>query len=262
MIIDGISGEARKNVEGQLDLFSGGETAAPVTVKIPELSEFSAQDLMAMEKETTGLYLSGHPMDEHREAVRRAGAVAIGSITADFAQEDGPTAYTDGQLVTVAGVIESSKTKTTKNGSLMSYIQLEDTTGTIETIAFQRVLDVSGGYIKEGAPVVVMGKISARDEKEPQLMLETLRPIEDASPPPKETGAPAPDGRKLWIRLPTRDEAALERLRKLLFMFEGGSRVIIYIEDENKRLAGSCWVHPALLRELQDWLGGENVVFR
>jgi DNA polymerase-3 subunit alpha len=261
IIIDGISGDARKNVQGQLDLFSGGESAAPETVKIPELSEFSARDIMAMEKETTGLYLSGHPMDEHREAVRRAGAVAIGSVTADFAQEGGPTAYTDGQLVTVAGVIESSKTKTTKNGSLMSYIQLEDTTGTIETIAFQRVLDVSGGYIKEGAPVVVMGKISARDEKEPQLMLETLRPIEDASPQP-ETVAPSLDGRKLWIRLPTRDAQTLERLRKLLFMFEGGSRVIIYIEDEGKRLAGSCWVHPALLNELNSWLGGENVVFR
>ena len=86
---------------------------------------------MTMEKETTGLYLSGHPMDQYRDAVRRLGAPAIGTILEDFAQEGGPTRFSDDQRITTAGVITSSKTKTTKNNSLMAYVTVEDDTASI-----------------------------------------------------------------------------------------------------------------------------------
>ena len=262
-IIDGINDAAKRNLDGQLDLFSLGneESAAPTTsIVIPDIPEFTVRELMAMEKETTGLYLSGHPMDEYREAVRRANAVSIGSILSDFAQEDGPTTYEDGQLVTVAGVIESAKTKTTRNNTLMAYIQLEDTSGTIEMLAFQRVLDQSGSYIKANVPVVVKGRISTRDDKDPQIMTETLRPIGD-----DELGAPTteknPD-KKLWIRLKTRDDELLTKIKRLLLMFEGDDRMIIYIEDEKKRIGASCIIHASLIRELGELFGEENVTIR
>mgnify|MGYP003335524901 CR=1 FL=1 len=94
---------------------------------------------MMLEKEVTGMYLTGHPMDEYREAVRRAGVTAIGAVMGDFASEDGPARFEDGQIITVAGVVGNVKTRTTKNNSLMSYIQFEDDTGSMELIAFQRV---------------------------------------------------------------------------------------------------------------------------
>lgn len=84
---------------------------------------------MTMEKEVTGLYLTGHPMDAYREAARRRGAVTIGSILSDFAREDGPAVYRDGQMVKVAGVISTYKTRTTRNNTLMAYVSLEDDTG-------------------------------------------------------------------------------------------------------------------------------------
>jgi len=240
---------------------------------------------MAMEKETTGLYLSGHPMDEYRAAVSRIGAVSIGSIMADFSQEGGVRSFEDGQFVTLAGVIAAAKTKTTRNNTLMAYIQLEDATGSIELIAFQRVLDISGSYVKENAPIVIKGHISVRDEKDPQIMVESLRPLTDVEnlnrgearpqemppqkrvPPESTSGEMAPQEREaskktLWIKIPSKDDPKLKRIELILVMFEGNDRMVIYCNDTGKRLAASCLIHDALIKELKELLGEENVVVK
>ena len=108
-----------------------------------------------MEKETTGLYLSGHPMDQYRDVMRNLNAPSIASILEDFSQEGGPTRFADNQYVTVAGVVTSSKTKTTKNNSLMAYVVVEDDTAAIELLCFSRVLDTCGAYLKENQAVVI-----------------------------------------------------------------------------------------------------------
>ena len=114
-VMDGIANGNRANIEGQIDFFGlGVQTERQNSLTLPDLPEFSAQELMAMEKETTGLYLSGHPMDGYRELARASGAVQISRIMDDFAQEEGPTRFSDGQKVRLAGVVTSSKTKTTK----------------------------------------------------------------------------------------------------------------------------------------------------
>ena len=173
LILESIAADGRGNIAGQFDLFGfdEGKPDEATLVAVPDVEEFDRRELMAMEKEMTGLYLSGHPMDEYRDAARRAGAVPIGPILEDFANEDGPQDYIDGQRVTLAGVVESSRTRTTKNGTLMAYIQLEDDTGTMELLAFQRALDAGGGYVAANAALLVTGRISVRDEKEPQLMV-------------------------------------------------------------------------------------------
>lgn len=263
-VIDGVNDSARKNIDGQLDLFSmGQEEEASVTLaepELPDIPEFTPSELMAMEKETTGLYLTGHPMDEYRVAARRAGAVPIGTIMSDFSQENGIKSFEDGQFVTLAGVIASSKTKTTRNNSLMAYIQLEDATGTMELIAFQRVLDISGGYIKENAPIVVKGRISVRDEKDPQLMVETLRPMTDIEPLNREEMPK--EEKTLWVKLSSKDDIRFQKIDKILQMFEGEERMIIYCEDTQKRLTARCLIHDSLVKELKEMLGGENVVVK
>jgi len=243
-----------------------------------------------MEKETTGLYLSGHPMDEYRAAVSRIGAVSIGSIMADFSQEGNVRSFEDGQFVTLAGVIAAAKTKTTRNNTLMAYIQLEDATGSIELIAFQRVLDVSGSYVKENAPIVIKGHISVRDEKDPQIMVESLRPLTDVEnlnrgearpqemPPqkrvPLERVSPEriPQERTplereasqktLWIKIPSKDDPRLKRIELILVMFEGNDHMIIYFEDTKLCLKPNCLIHDALIKELKELLGDENVVVK
>ena len=144
---------------------------------------------MTMEKATTGLYLSGHPMDHYRDAVRKLHAPTIVSIIEDFSRENGPERFTDGQRITIAGVITSSKTKTTKNNSLMAYVMVEDDTASMELLCFSRVLETCGAYMKENQAVVVKGRLSVRDEKAPQILCDSVYPLSSAGIVP--SSAPA-----------------------------------------------------------------------
>ena len=267
LMIDSIAHENRNNIDGQMNLFGEPDFAdvGAVQIKMPNVEEFSRAELMAMEKETTGLYLSGHPMDEYRELVRRAGVAPIGSIMADFASQEENRRYHDGQYVTVAGVVQSSKTRTTKSNTLMSYINFEDDTGAIELIAFQRALDTGGGYIRDNAALVVKGRISVRDEKEPQLMVDSIQPIEELSNMRAESvkrEAPPSRDAKLWVKLDSAENPALKRIELILTMFPGEGQMIIYCEKEKKKLAARCVIHEALIAELKEMLGDGNVIVK
>ena len=250
------------------------------SLPIPDVQEYSARERMAMEKEMTGLYLSGHPMDEYRAAVRRAGAVPIGAIMNDFSSEEGPQTFSDNQPVVVAGVIDSHRTRTTKNNSLMCYVQLEDDSGTMELIVFQKALDLCGSYIVDNQAVLVRGKISVRDEKEAQIMVDSIRPLSDLNAPgtaqssevPAAGQAPSPglsgrpaaasQAQKLYIRLPSEQDPVLRRITLILTMFPGNGSMIIWCEKEKKKLGTRCLLHEGLILELQELLGKENVVLK
>ena len=199
-------------------------------------------------------------MDDYRDAVRKIGAVPIGAIKADFAQEGGPTRFEDNQTVTVAGVAASSRTRTTKSNALMAYIQLEDDTGSMELIAFARALDTGGAYVKDGAPLIIKGRISVRDEKEPQIMVDSIRPLSDADEP--GTSAPPPRQPRLWVKLPSESDPAMARIKLILEMFPGTGQMIIYCSDSKKRMGASCVIHDALVAELKEMLGDGNVVVK
>ena len=258
-VLDGLAASRKRNLEGQLDLFGmggGEEQAALPALHLPDIPEYSPQERMTMEKEVTGLYLSGHPMDAYREAARAVGAVTIGSILSDFSREDGPARYRDGEQVAVAGVISTYKTRTTRNNTLMAYVDLEDDTASIELLCFSRVLNESGGYIRENSAILVNGKISVRDEKEPQLMVDAIRPLGDLD------GKAQPAGQRLYLRLPSREDPRLRKVKLALSFFPGESQAVLYFEDCKKRVGTRCQIHPALVEDLKERLGGENVVVK
>ena len=260
-VVDTIAQNRRRNLEGQFDLFGGGggkETAPELHLK--DIPEFSGRELMNMEKETTGLYLTGHPMDEYRELARKHRAAPIGSILSDFAQEGGPEHFQDSQRVTVAGVVTASKTKTTKSNTLMAYVTLEDDTGSMEMLVFSRVLGESGAYLKENVPVLAEGRISVREEKAPQLMCDRVKPLTQGE---GFGGESKEKGKKLYIRLPSMDDPRWEKIKLMLVMFPGEEPFKAKFLDRN------VWsepvpvaVHPTLVRELQTMLGAENVVVK
>ena len=262
-VLDGIAAGRRRNLEGQLDLFSFGEQEKgdepqAAGLNLPDLPEYSPQELMNMEKEITGLYLSGHPMDHYRKTARMHGAVTIGSIVSDFSGEEGARHYSDNQRVTVAGVISGYKTRTTRNNTLMAYVELEDDTGEIELLCFARVLEEYGGNIRENNAVLVQGKISVRDEKSPQILVDSVSSLGS----PEETSGETPsDGpKKLWLRLPSREDPRLEKIKLVLSFFPGTSPVILYFEDCRKRVGTRCELRPSLIEDLTERLGEENVV--
>ena len=268
-VLDSIVESQRKNLEGQFDLFGGGgSAAAEPEMVLPDIEEYPAQDLMAMEKETTGLYLSGHPMDAYRDFVRRQGAVTIGSILADFSGEGGPRQYADEQQVTIAGVISAHKTKTTRNQTLMAYVTLEDDTGSMELLVFSRVLGESGSYLKNNFPILVTGKISVREDKAPQILCDRIRPLNGAGFDVMTGGGQGvPNekickGEKLYIRISRSDDPRLRKTAAILDMFPGEQQAVVYFADSGKRWGTPCGLYRTMVEELRSLLGQENVVIK
>jgi len=262
-VMDGIAGSKRANLEGQIDFFGMGvETPQQSALVLPDVEEYPAVELMRMEKETTGLYLSGHPMDAYRAAARAIGAASIGRIRDDFAQEGGPTVFADGQQVTLAGVVTVSKTKTTRNNSLMAYVTLEDDTGSMELLCFTRCLENYGSYLRVGSVIQVRGRLSVRDEKAPQLMCDFAHPMNEKMAVLPET-APEKTAKTLYLRFPSMDCPQMEHFRRVLYMFEGGGNTIkIRLADTGKLVGTTCDLHESLVREMRRVLGDENVVVK
>lgn len=259
-VLDGIAASRKRNVEGQMDLFGfgggEGESTPLPTLHLPDIPEYTPQELMTMEKEVTGLYLTGHPMDAYREIARKRGAVTIGSILNDFDGEEGPQRFRDGERVTVAGVIATYKTRTTRNNTLMAYVNLEDDTASMELLCFSRVLGESGGYIRENNAVLVTGRISVRDEKEPQIMVDTIAPLNQGEIQQQEKEP------RLYIRMPSRQDPRMRKVELVLSFFPGEGQAVLYFEDTKKRYGARCLIHPALIQDLKERLGEENVVVK
>ena len=271
-VMDSVAAQQKQNLEGQMDFFSMavGVGSAPVKeVPLPDIPEFTAQELMTMEKETTGLYLSGHPMDGYRQQLRLLGAPTISSILEDFSREDGPTRFADGQRITIAGVVSSSKTKTTKNNSLMAYVVVEDDTASMELLCFSRVLDTCGAYLKENQAVVVKGKLSVRDEKAPQIMCDSVYPLATVtaanlsySPQVEVRGDKQVSGQTLYLKFPSIDHPAVRHMKLVFQMFPGTTQVKMVMADTRKVFATQVLLHKALVEEAKETLGEENVVIK
>ena len=268
-VMDAVADSHRQNLDGQMDFFSmAAGTSEKQDVKeipLPDIAEFTPQELMLMEKATTGLYLSGHPMDQYRDAVARLGAPTIGSILEDFAQEGGPVRFADDQRITICGVVTASKTKTTKNNSLMAYVTVEDDTASMELLCFARVLDACGAYLKENQAVVVQGRLSVRDEKAPQILCDSVYPLASdagAAPPPKRDGGKLLEGQVLYLKFPSLDHPSVRHMKLVFEMFPGTTPVKMVMADTRKVYGTHALLHRALVEEAKETLGGENVVVK
>jgi DNA polymerase-3 subunit alpha len=262
-VMGAVADAKKRNVEGQLGLFDLLEdTTKPASVPLPDIPELTAQEKMQLEKETTGLYLSGHPMDDYREQVRRVGAVPIGELLEAFG-EDGSGEYQDGQSLAIAGIVTKVKSKATKNGSLMAYVTLEDNTGAMELLCFSRVLSQYGSSLSENAVVLVKGKLSVRDEKDPQLLCDSAMPLQDVGIAPIQEAQPIPKKpQTLYLKLPSVESREFRKLRPILHMFPGDSKLVLYFADTKKRMGGTCLIHELLLQELKELLGEDSVVLK
>lgn len=256
VMMDSVASSRRRNLDGQMGMFSMlQDTDAAVSIPIPQLAELKKADLMLMEKETTGIYLSGHPMIDYRPYLKNTHVVPIGVLM----EEDCP--YEDEQIVSVAGIVQTVKLKTTRNNSMMAYVTIEDDTGGVELLVFSKVLSQYGGYLRENQPVVIVGKLSIRDEKEPQIIVNRARPISDyvdglaEEEPERKTGT-------LYLRLPTQEDSRYRKVRAMVNMFPGTQKVVVYFADTRQCRGAQCSLDKRLLSELQNVLGQENVVVK
>lgn len=257
-MMDSIASSRKKNLEGQMGLFSMlQDEDQAAAIPIPKLPEISKADRMLMEKETTGIYLSGHPMDDYRASLRNTHVVQMGKLM----EEDSP--YQDDQIISVAGIVQSAKMKTTRNNSMMAYVTVEDDTASIEMLAFSNVLNQYGNLLRENQPVVVTGRLSLRDDKEPQIVINRVRSIADFAanaqsgeePQQKRSGT-------LYLRLASEEGPMFGKIRAILNMFPGKAPVVVYFADTRQRRGSTCDLDERMLTELENRLGKDNVVLK
>ena len=264
-MMDSIADSRKRNLDGQIGLFGMLEQEdKAAAIPIPPKAELSRAELMAMEKETTGIYLSGHPMDDYRQYLKNTHVLPIGTLMGDECP------VRDDEIVSVAGIVQAVKMKSTRNNSMMAYVTVEDNTASMEMLAFSNVLAQYGGYLRENEAVVVTGRLSIRDDKDPQIVINRARPISDFAQQsePEEPKQPAPTPKptirsgKLYLKLPTEQAPVYRKVKAILNMFPGSSDVVLYFEDTKLRRGTRCTLTENMLAELQRVLGNENVVVK
>ena len=265
-MMDSVSSSRRKNLDGQMGLFSMlSEEDAAASIPIPKKAEFPRAELMAMEKETTGIYISGHPMDDYRNYLKDTSVVPISALTGEESQ------FKDEQIVSIAGIVQTIKMKMTRNNSMMAYVTVEDDTASIELIVFSNALNEHGGYLRENAPVVVVGKLSVREDKEPQIIVNRVRPMSDFADPAQrkvmEQFIPhaqpvRPLEGTLYLRLPTENTPLQRKVRAILNMFPGENPAVLFFADTRLRRGTRCQLQQTMLDELRNVLGEANVVLK
>ena len=243
----------RKNVlEGQLSLFdfAAEEEKQQYQITMPKVPEFPKGELLAFEKETLGIYVSGHPMDEHLETWKNS----ITAKTTDFMvdEETGRAVVEDGARATIGGMITARTVKLTKNGQQMAFVTLEDMVGSVEVIVFPRDYENKKQLLNEDAKVFISGRTSIGDDPAGRLICEQVIPFDEV---PKD----------LWLKFADKTEydARWPEVTEILRGSDGHDTVIIYLEKERaKKVLPANW-HVAASTEVTEKLmkiiGEKNV---
>ena len=278
-VADGVAQSRRKNLEGQLDLFGmGGAEQQSNQVTLPNIPELAKSERLSMEKETTGLYLSGHPMDEHRALARRARAAEIKRIVDDLSGETEQPEFHDGMTVRLACVITGVRLKSTKSGSMMAYVTVEDISGAIELVVFPKTLQQSGSYIREDQAVLLQGRIDAREDEAPKIVVSAAYPLTEEQITALENNgrqsrpvfdsreAAAKSDERLYVKVPSMQCEACERVKQELLAARGTMPVVFYAVDTGKKLLAprGLWVQKNLqvVDKLRFILGEKNVIIK
>ena len=268
-----VENDARQNLDGQLDLFSAmaGAEEAPQNddYQVPNLREYDSGELLKMEKEVSGLYLSGHPLDAYREKIEKISTCTIAQLQGENARDF------DNQTVTLVCTVVKNKIMTTKSNTLMAFTTIEDLTGTMELLVFPRVLTSCRAYLQENAVVVTTGRASVKEDEGTRLIVESVLPVDGYDPSQsfgqnrsQRISAAAGDtaAQSIWLLVPSRECAQMHKVENLLQnIFDGPTPVYFKFEDSGQRVRApqSMWAmdHPLLRQELERILGADHVKF-
>ena len=226
-IVDHVNQEKKYAMTGQMTLFDmvGEEEKEQFEIKLPDVGEYSKENLLAFEKEVLGVYLSGHPLQEYEDKWRKS----ISATTLDF-QPDGETGRAkvhDGTREIVGGIITAKTIKHTKTNQMMAFLSLEDLVGTVEVIVFPWDYEKNREYLEIDKKIFVKGRVSEEEERPSKLICETIIPFEQTK-------------KELWVQFSDKEDFL--RNEHILYGYladsEGDDEVVIYCQKERaiKRL--------------------------
>ncbi len=251
-MMDQKSRERKTSMEGQLSLFdfAAEEDRENFQITMPKVEEFPREEMLALEKEVLPVYVTGHPLEEYEEGWRKN----ITAMTTDFiVDEDTDEAkVSDGQMVTVGGIVSDRVIKITKTGKNMAFVTLEDLVGSVEVLVFPKDFEANRDLLENDAKLFIRGRVSLGDEPVGKLICEQVIPF---SKIPKE----------LWLQFEDKDSymAREKELMDVLRLSDGNDRVIIYLRKEKARkILPPGWnvdVDRDLLGKLTELYGEKNV---
>ena len=261
--MDDAADRQRNNIAGQFSLFDDIEQTPEI--EFPPIPEFDKRELLRLEKQSTGLYFSGHPMDEYTDRVKKLTSHNISMIHDSVVKdEDGEYVTTgeglnDGDNIVLACIIESRKNKTTRNKSQMAILTLEDSYGSVEALVFPKILTSYSQQLQEGATVLVKGTVSIREDEEPKILLNSAESLDTAINQQRENPV-------LYIRLDSNESDTFSRVRYALAPFSGDIEVRLYFKDTKKviRVPRDLYFNgtESALDELKLEFGTENVAYK
>lgn len=255
-IIDGISQSEKNNIEGQFNLFDIGKATNNVSAKFnyPVINEFSQKELLMMEKEMLGLYISGHPLDKFRDIAEKRSNITSQDVVEYIENVDNDnfeSKVRDEMEVSICGIISNKKTKITRNNETMAFFKIEDLYGTIDAIVFPKTYSRLQNSIKEDIPVIIKGRLSLREDEEPKIICNS---IEEINLVPS----------KLYLKIETDKENIVDStILPILSKNHGDTSVMLYYsKDKITKVAPKEYnvnVSDEMLKELSGVLGEENV---
>lgn len=259
-ILKSVESEARRNLDGQIDLFGaldGEQESGRNVYKLPDSGEEYPYDiLLQMEKEVSGLYLSGHPLDHYRPVIEKVSTCRISELVGENAH-----AY-DEQNVTLVCTVVRTKTLNTKAGGMMAFITVEDLSGSMEVLAFPKVLLAASEAVHDNAVVVIKGRVSYKEDEPSKLIADSIVDVERYEPDKIKTDIKSTKN-GLWLKLSSMRSESFEETKNLLQIFEGNFPVYMYFEDTKQRMLAPkslwCTQSDLLVSELERVLGAGNV---
>lgn len=251
-VLEQISQDKKHSVAGQMTLFDmiSEEEKEQFDIQLPDVGEYDKETLLAFEKEVTGIYISGHPMEKYEEMWKRN----VTAFTTDFSLDEETNAIKaeDGKTVTIGGMITSKTIKHTKNDKMMAFITVEDLVGSVEVIIFPRDYERNASNIVVDNKVFVRGKVNAEEDKAGKVICERIIPFESLD-------------KELWIKFENKElfQKMEAKLYDVIKESDGNDGIVIYIEDIKamKRLPPSKNVKADsfLVGQLAKYLGEKNI---
>ncbi len=251
-MLDQKNKEKKSVMEGQMSLFdfAAEDDKKNFQITFPNVEEFKKEELLAFEKETLGIYVSGHPMQEYEQVWKQNITAAAIDFMVD--EETEKARVEDNSRVTIGGMITGKLIKTTRTGQMMAFITLEDLTGSVEVIVFPKDFEKKREFLEEEQKIFVQGRVSVGDDPVGKLVCEKLIPFQ-ALP------------RQLWLQFADKEvyDQKQELVMNALRSWEGQDQVVIYLAKERaKKVLPANWrvsCDAELLRNLYQILGEKNV---
>ena len=269
-IVDSELESKHSNVAGQFDLFSvgfGGEEVEAPPYEYPQLEEFSFRELLMLEKESSGMYFSGHMADNFSRHISDLGVDKISDILDDFSDDVQITTpkYKDKTSVKIAGIITAKKTKVTKNGSTMAYLTLEDKLGEIEIVVFAKQYSAMYSELYVDNAVCIQGNISAEEGEDPQILLSSVEKLIPNSHYVEEKAQVAERKNILYIRVKDSRDERIPLIYRISALNRGQTQIVLFDDSTRKSLAmKNILVDPSdkVINKLRDIFGQNDVVLR